>query len=425
MSQKNDNGQLDLFSVAKVSQPSASPVISTAATQHEFPNADLLCVDAVTELLTKQGWVTLDEMTYDHAVANWESSGRIVFTQPRFILQRERQPNEPMVCLQTLRRSIRVVGTRPLLFRPSRFGYFQSRSALDVINCVGEIPICGYAEPEQHPLPVIEPLSEKQMLLKVRSNSYHLRQAGMEPMQAKEEALRRIQDRYNQCYKTASELTLDECRLIGFWLGDGTWTKDGRASMTQALVYPRIIAWVDEVLSQCNYHFSRHVNSDYKNPHVLWCFSRGTGFGPQKRDGLFPIMPYLDKQGSELWKNFTREQFQAFLEGLWYADGDHGKAETVPDTKRISNTNKKMLDLIQQIAICRSLSSTVSESPRTHRKPNHNILYTLKVSRFQTHALTKHRFQLDSNPYQPEKVWTVINETGHVITRRNNRVAIL
>jgi hypothetical protein len=258
---------------------------------------------------------------------------------------------------------------------------------------------------------------------KIRTISYNIRRNGYEPAEARKEALKFIQERYEYDYKPTSELSLDECRLIGFLLGDGCCS-GGRFTMAQSPAYPNIIAWVDEVLSKCNYHFTRHDRSDRKNPHILSQLATGTGFGSMKRDGLLPILPYLTKQGTDLWKNFTVEQFEAFLEGFWYADGWHGLADIVPETKRIDNTNKSLLDLIQWLAVCRGFNSSISEHHRP-RKSNHNQLYKINISRFQTHSMTINRMQVEATPFHEEKVWCVVNRTGHLVTRRHGKVVIL
>jgi hypothetical protein len=418
---RSEYQQLSLFKAEPIlpSKASMEPV------QSSFFDAERLCWDQGTEILTRTGWVKMHEMSYDHEVSNWHMDGAITFTKPNFILIRPRKPDEVMVSLETLRRSIRIVGTRPLVFQKGRGGEFSSSPALMIINQIGQLPVCGQALPENNSLPPIKSLSHAEIHKKIIKNSYCLRQRGVDPEKAKTEAMKRVQERYEFRYKETEELSLDECRLIGFWLGDGTVSKDGRFSMTQATAYPNIIAWVDNVLANCDYHFSRHDNSHLACPNIRWCFSRGTGFGPQKRKGILPIMPYLNKQGTDLWKNFSAKQFKAFIEGFWYADGDHGLAETIPDTKRISNTNKPLLDLIQQLGICRGFSASIGTEGRINRKPGHNQLYSINVSRFQTHAMTKYRLQIDTSPFKEEMVWCVLNHTGHLVTRRHGKVAVL
>ena len=416
--------QLSLFDL-KLLPALSEPQIRPGRVE-DFPDAEKQCLDQETEILTRTGWVKMNEMTYDHEVANWHKhNGTITFTKPKLILIRDRKPDEQMVVLETQRRSIRVVDTKNMAIRKYKNKNFDCHTALEVSDLSGEmfIPICGKAMPENYPLPAVRKFSKQEIQAKVRTISYNLRKKGYEPAKAREEALKIIQERYEYEYKSASELSLDECRLIGFWLGDGC-ASGARYTMAQSPTYPNIIAWVDQVLANCDYHFTRHDRSDRKNPHILWQLATGTGFGRMKRDGLLPILPYLTKKGTDLWKNFTVAQFEAFLEGLWYADGWHGLAESVPESKRIGNTNKSLLELIQWLAICRGFNASISEHHRP-RKSNHNQLYKINIRRAETHGLNEYQPQAEETPFQEEKVWCVVNQTGHLVTRRNWKVAIL
>ena len=65
-------------------------------------NCAVFCLDEQTEILTSEGWVGIDDMTYEHRVANWDD-GRIVFDHPQFIIRRPRAQDEGMVSYASAR----------------------------------------------------------------------------------------------------------------------------------------------------------------------------------------------------------------------------------------------------------------------------------------------------------------------------------
>jgi hypothetical protein len=136
---KVNDYQLSLFDLKP--QSKQSKLRKRPIKVDDFPEAEKQCLDKKTEILTRTGWVKMDEMTYDHEVSNWHKDGTITFTKPSFILVRDRKPDEQMVVLETQRRSIRVVGTRPIAVRTYCNKNFASHRSLDVINLRGGVLI--------------------------------------------------------------------------------------------------------------------------------------------------------------------------------------------------------------------------------------------------------------------------------------------
>lgn len=348
-------------------------------------NMGVYCLDAETEILTHRGWMNKD--TFDlnlDKVANWDQ-GKIWFSYGLGYIQRDRLPDERMVFLETRNRSIRVTEDHRMLWKKSTSPRpFEIILAKDVVGKMGFLPISGQALPEVYNVPEFD----------------------------------------TKCpYLAPHELSLDWCRLIGLWLGDGSKysPKNGGVKYTiaQSKVYPNIVAYIDEVIAAVGIDCIKRDRNDQYG----WELPRGTGGKSQKRKGIVCIEPYLDKNGSALLQGLSEVQFDAFIEGLWYADGDHLLVDgNRGERLRISSVNYEMLSLIQSIAVCRGYRCNLKPcKPRAN--PKHQILYRLSLSKRSTHFLTKHKFQFE-NVWQPERVWCVTSESGNLITRRNGTVTI-
>ena len=395
-------------------------------------NYAVLCLDSETEILTTNGWVGMDDMTYKHKVANYvNEDGSIFFDHPKYIVRRKRKPNERMVTLETRRRSIRVTEDHRMLFRTYHQGNYKIVHACELVNRRGELPVSGVAlpfsvKPDQ---PIVA--DERLAASRIRGLSYKYRQQGFSGEDAKSKAREVVKIKASMRYKSPPELTIAECEFIGFWIGDGSRNHLSRGGveyvLTQSKTYPRIIEWVDDVLQRMCIHYLRREkmnNGENQVEHVKWSLARGTGFQEQKRTGLFPIDPYLDKNGSYLWWGFNQEQFEAFLRGFWYADGDHGKAESIPSFYRYHNTNHELLSLIQAIAVCRGFRASVITSKRSYRPEGHKQLYSMYISRRESAAMTKYTLQYEDDEWKDEFVWCVTSDTGNIITRRKGTVTI-
>lgn len=389
-------------------------------------NCAVLCLDAQTEILTDTGWVGMDDMTYSHKVANWDN-GHIFFEEPKFIIRRKRHPGERMVTLETVNRSIRVTEDHRMLFKKRGQKDFHIVYAKDLIGLPGYLPISGIAAPfianPEQPAPISDSLKAK----RITAAAYTYRKNGLEPAIAREKAAIAISERLSLRYKAPSELTIPECELIGFWIGDGSKNlpKKGGVVYTfsQSLSYPNIVRWFDSVLEETGFDFVKR-EKEYGIKHIRWSLPRGTGFSHQKRKGLFALEPYLDKQGSPLLWGLNGEQFDALLRGFWYADGDHGKADCMPDRYRYSNTNYQLLSLLQAIAVCRGYRANINIGHNHIKNPDHAMLYNLHVSKRTAHELTKFTLQFEDAPWQDEMVWCVTSTTGNIITRRRGTVTV-
>lgn len=392
----------------------------------------VLCLDEQTEILTDRGWVGHREMTYRHRVANWQE-GKVTFVEPQEIVIRHREESEAMYVLETPRRSIRVTSRHRMLYRTLAGGAWKKKPVDEVADRVIELPTCGDAAPFDVAIPVHGPMPPHVRRRAISSNAYNLRKREKyEWDESFVEAARRVDRRHGLYYVAPQKLSLDQCRLIGFWIGDGTrgdlQSGGVEYSLSQALVYPAIIAWVDGIVERCGYHVVRRDRSDDTVcPHVRWSFGRGTGGGSQERHGLFEIEPYLNKDGCEWLWGLDDSQFAALVEGWWYADGDHGKGLRVPAVLRISSTNRRLLDLVQAIAAVRGWTCTVSGGKT--RNPLHAPLFKIHLSRHRSHktsGVRSHcRIQREATPWRNELVWCVKTDTKNIITRRRGTVTVM
>lgn len=395
-------------------------------------NCQVLCLDEETEVLTDQGWVGPGGMTHDCKVANWDD-GRVFFKKPEEIVIRQRKTTEDMYILETPRRSIRVTAGHRMIYRTSPNTRWKKAPVEEVAGRTVQLPLCGRAEP----LPVgPEPfaaISKKRRNRLVAKTAYNLRTCeGYTRSDSVPEAKRRVERKSNLRHKAPQELTLPECSLIGFWTGDGSANhiRSGGVEYTiaQSTVYPSIIEWVDRILGETRIDYVRHERGG-NVPHVRWSLPRGTGGGSQQRDGVYPIEPYLDKQGCPWLWGLNDEQFESFVVGWWYADGNHGKAENGPTgSLRITSSNRPLLDLVQAISVVRGWSSSITSAGKPQR-PNHAQQWNLHLSRRVVHHIggtdTTYRIRLEETPWKPERVWCVRTEARNIITRRRGSVTVM
>lgn len=392
-------------------------------------NVGVACLDEASEILTSAGWVGCDAITKDHEVANWQG-GRIRFAPPLAIEVRQRRPDERMVVLETKNRSIRVTEDHRMLYRTLRDGGFRVTRASSLVGRAAELPICGEAVPlNVAPQQAIAVRSTERR--RIQQIAYTLRKAGLEDAAATAEATRRVRLRDELGYAAPASLSEAECEFIGFWLGDGTRQalKSGGVEylLWQGQGHPGLCTWIDGLIERTGVDVVRRILPPRRaggRPVVEWSLCRGTGFGSQRRRGLYRLEPYLVKAGSPLLWGLDGAQFAALLRGFWMADGEHGQAtEPVSDGWRICNTNRGLLDLLQAIAVCRGFRANITDG-RTNTKKGYKPLWKLSVSRRASHAMTKFRLRFEDDPWRAERVWCVKVDSGFIVTRRRGTVTV-
>jgi superfamily II DNA or RNA helicase len=384
------------------------------------------CLDDQTEILTDTGWVKMEEMTKEHRVANWDN-GRIDFSPPRELIRRKRLPGERMVVLETSRRSIRVTEKHQMLYRTGRNGVFTKATAGSLVGKRLSVPVSGMSEPLTRKLeqPQLLPMTNR----RINATAYLLRNRGMEHGEARKESIRRLKDRDESMkYKQPHELTEDECEFIGFWMGDGNLNKLSSGGVEYRMYentgHKQIVARVEQLIESVGTDcVRRRRDTETQEPMLQWSFPRGTGYGPQRRNGLFPIEPYLKKSGTELLWALNNVQFTAVLRGLWMANGfPHGDSVELPPAKLIiCSARKPLFDLLQSICVCRGYRASV----RSHKQSrSDHVMHLLSLTKRDSHEMTKYALQFEDG-WKDEEVWCVESESGNIITRRNGSATVM
>jgi superfamily II DNA or RNA helicase len=388
-------------------------------------NVGIYCLDDQTEILTSAGWVGIDGMNLDHRVANWDS-GTVTFERPSEIVRRARAPGEWMVVLDSPRINVRVTESHRMLYRTTADGSFLKCQASDLVGRVVKLPVSGRAEPEIISVPTPERVSSRKKA--ISHTAYSLRKLnGYSWDNSFVEAERRVDRLRALRHKSPHELSLDECGLIGFWIGDGSVSPGANGgvhyTLSQPESKPKIVTWIDHTLSLCGIDSVRSgprpakiVNGVTWKRGYRWSLSRGAGGGPQEREGVFPIEPYLQKSGTALLWGLSESQFDALLHGLWMANGDHldGSEPGSVRARKFYSANVPLLELLQAIASVRGYRAKV-----VRRGPGYQLTL-LKTDDFHIGTC---RFRLE-NGWREERVWCVKTRTKNIITRRRGTVTV-
>jgi superfamily II DNA or RNA helicase len=392
----------------------------------QFHNGDLqvvcnvgcLCLDEETEILTRAGWRNIDTIRPDDLVAAWSENG-IEFTPPKMIVKRKRFEDEQMVSVGSSSNNVRVTGNHRMPYYSGRGdGVLKVVPAEELAGRRISFPVSGFSEPETFSFNALPSDTRRRRL---NSLSYKYRQQGLSPDAARRKAEEFADDQaLASKVKEPKELTEAECAFIGFWLGDGT-RSGGRFSACQSYRYPKIISWFDGVLKEAGIHHTISERPPEGRNHFTyrrWCFSTGLGAGDQRRSGgLAPLLPYLDKSGSDLLWGLSSTQLKALLHGLWMADGNHGDGETPSGRGRsIAVLNTALVDLLQAVCACRGMRTSKSWHGSTWR--------------FSFQERTRAYFgraplEIETAPFRDERVWCVTSSTSFLITRRQGKVQVV
>ena len=370
-------------------------------------NSMLLCLDEQTEILTIRGFVGPDEIREDDLVANWNFDGSVFFEKPHEIVRRPLGLDEHMTSIDSRTINLRVTNTHRMIVScgANRSGW--KKVPAEELRNGHLLPTCGVAEPldVQMPTPPYERLTHK------RVESGELR------------------------YTHPSELTLDECRFIGFFLAEGSITHLHSGGLEYKVCQvrdknPAIVKWFDDVVKSTGFNVvvkerNRRYHLEPKREGVVkyWSFCRGTGHGTQARNGLFRIEPYLDHDGCHLFWGLNERQFDALIEGFWYGDGFHGDASNgIPTSITIRGCYRKLFDLWSAIGSVRGWRCAMYERPQ--KDPEHATQYEMRLVKNKPLNIS-YKTEVVQEDYRPENVWCVRTTSKNIITRRNGRVVVM
>lgn len=388
-------------------------------------NSMLLCLDMETEILTDKGFVKYDEMTMNHKVANWNKDGTVFFEKPKEIVKRPLYENEYMVSIDSRTINLRVTDTHRMVVGAGENNHRWKKISASELRNGHVLPAFGVAEP--FPITIEQPKRDEIANRELSYTAYNLRRGeGYGEEESRIEARRRLEEQRSLKYTQPNKLSLDDCRFIGFWIADGTRTELQSGgieyTLSQSLNYPHIIRWVDNLISRIGFDFVRREVGG-AHPHIRWSFPRGTGGGPQRRNGLFRIEPYLCKDGTNLFWGLNEAQFDALVEGYWYGDGWHGQAEGgMPRSIMMNDTNKQWIDLLCAIGSVRGWRCNMMHRPSAN--PKHSDQWGLRMIKGQNLHIS-HKTPVVHEKRTSEDVWCVKTTSKNLITRRNGRVTVM
>ena len=223
-------------------------------------SVDALCLSEDTEVLTTDGWVGCDDMTTEHKVAQYDPDDESVcFGNPVRVIRRDVMPHETWVTHtgHSIGGGFRVTGNHRMLVATTATMAWKNAPAMDIVEKRRFIPVSANALPLPVALPPSPASSKSDLDRRISANSFHLRKGGMGNAESKREALRRIQIRDELAYTAIEDLTDDECRLAGFWIGDGMHAARAAILGNSAYVLsqsegvpPYCFSWVEDVVGQ-------------------------------------------------------------------------------------------------------------------------------------------------------------------------------
>ena len=389
-------------------------------------NSMLLCLDMQTEVLTDKGFVKHDEMTMQHKIANWNMDGTVYFEEPKEIVKRPLGLDENMTSIESRTINLRVTNTHRMVVSCGAGRKQWKKISAENLNNGQLLPAFGVAEPFD--LSVAQPAWPEITQRNIVKTAHYLRKTGQctGKETSYQEARRRKELHRALLYTQPKDLSLDDCRFIGFWIADGSRCnlQSGGIEYTlcQSPNYPVIVRWIDELVERLGFDCIRRTKT--KKPEaILWSFSRGTGSGQQKKNGLFRLEPYLNKSGTDLFWGLSEKQFDALVEGYWHGDGWHGQAESgMPTSIMMNDTNYDWINLLCAIGSVRGWRCNMM--PRPTKKENHNDQWGLRMVKGR-HLNISYKTPISQEPYSHEDVWCVRTTSKNIITRRNGHVTVM
>lgn len=389
-------------------------------------NCAMLCLDDQTEILTARGWKGVDDLRMNDAVASFDKNiGLIEFHKPKFINMSNY--DGPMVAHPDGR--FRVTANHRMLVRSPGARRWKTVHASEMVGMSRQVPVSGVAVPlDVAGILTKEKKPKGSYRRRVVATSYKLRKDGWDSRDALVEAERRTCQKDALRYKDISELTEDECRFIGFWLGDGTREMGGKGghaySVVQSERYPKIVGWFDALVERTGFSCKRtrlKKKGNMTARAVRWFFARGTGVDSQK--GVYSIERFLDKNARYLL-GMTRIQFLALWEGLVMADGSHG--ENSRPGSQISTVNDELADNLMAVAVCRGMRATKRKGI-TPRKKNHRQIYHVYITdRIEAIHLGAGTVPMgEFEDVKNERIWCVSVPNEYIVTRRSGHVTIV
>ena len=396
----------------------------------------LNCLSEDTEILSETGWVNINTIDYSKKIAQYNiNTKEIIFKIPQKIIKKDLKLDEEMVKVDGRYVSISTTANHNFIASEYYNDNFRKIKAKELVNKKCNILVSGFAKPQKL-------FVEQEQIFKINknkfiiSNSYNYRKKGIDKKTAKKMALNFWEKKSKLKYKNPKELTLDECRFIGFWLGDGSVSTKGKSEKTYSLAqskgYPKMLQWIENILKSCNVDYSYSDSwptgiimgrkCKMANEKRIYRLPKGTGGHTQSVNGIYRLLPYLNKKGTKWFWGLNRKQYFSLMEGLWQADGWHGNNKPYKGGA-ITKSLIDLFELLQKIGVCRGYRVTIK--PVKMRPNNKKQLYRLSLYDKQKHQLTKDLPILYKNKSQNKRVWCVSTDLGTIITRKKGTITIM
>lgn len=335
------------------------------------------CLDDQTEVLTREGWKGIGQVTTDDYVAGFDvETNAIRWAKARSTYVREVNDHDVMHTIKSRSLDIRVTGNHKAILKRRT---------------------CDKNDRQVWP----------EKFIKVRFDEAATFGRFKIPVAAE------------QVFDGVA-LTDYELRFLGWWITDGT-RQLTNVSISQK-EGPRCDD-IREVLAGCGFHwtetFTWASNKKCRYRMVKFNIPKGT-CKSKPRAGWQRLEKWLDKKIHEDLDAMDSRQFAVFLHAIHLGDG---AKDRLPGSYRVACGNRTMVDRLQSMAVRRGWKCNFTwKQPRCAtidlQKTTDQIVSGSQAKGNQARIKT-------STPIPGERVWCVENEFGTLVTRRNGKVAIV
>lgn len=352
-----------------------------------------LCIDKETEVLTKNGFKTFNQITYNDILYGYDMiTGEVKENKLLNIINRPQYDFEKIMSFSNNRIDFRVSSEHDMIFKSRTKNYKK--------------------------LPAREMLEHKtQMYVPV---------SGIEKSKGSN-----LEDKYLE--------------FLGWFLSDGHHNKkNNRITISQSST-STYINELRELLIKCNFSFK-----EYNIKRIKEEYAHGINFIIPKKSkdvnktGWDILEKYIDKKLNSHYEDFTKQELSILLKGLIKGDGcNKGKYEWKVSSHLIcTGIDEEFTDNLQSLLVRRGFYCKKTKKESTYneifnKNPKHYFLLTIKDTEYVSIPGYNDKDGSISNkkPYKRsriivekttnENLWCVETEMGSIITRRKGKVMIM
>lgn len=374
-----------LCSVGVLTEGWDSPGVSCAILARPTASTGLylqMCLDRETEILTKDGWKSHQTLDNNDLIAAFDkATSRINWEKPLGVVRRPIGEQESYCSIDSPHLNIRVTDQHSMVYRAaSRTAKnWHTRTAADLgkLRVHFRLPVSGYQNCEGVPL--------------------------------------------RDC----------EISFLGWFLSDGTLNKTNNAICISQAENSPSIGFIEQCLKECGFKYGRHVSvrkGKLKGYPAIVQFTVSKG-KPRLRDlhlsGWERIGRYIDKEVADSLFEMNHRQVGVLLDAINLGDGHKGRCSWIQKTMRISTGNRRYADRLQALCVVSGYRCNIS----THHY-NKSPLYVLAICKKESAVVggqlaEEDRSRLVFSPSDGELVWCVETQSGAIVTRRRDKVAIV